>query len=99
MSMLNQVLIVAGDSAARMPAEVARSLQFTPIIAGSADEAVRLLDDHPFRLIAVSGKSAWQRIRDAAEAKQPMTRVLELPETNGDDNAVRRLMVRYLDRR
>ncbi|MGZ8868118.1 MAG: GAF domain-containing protein, partial [Thermoanaerobaculia bacterium] len=99
MSMLNQVLIVAGESAARMPAEVARSLQFTPIIAGSADEAVRLLDDHSFRLIAVSGKSALQRIRDAAETKQPMARVLELPETNGDDTAVRRLMVRYLDRR
>ena len=97
--MLNQVLIVAGESAARMPAEVARSLQFTAVIAGSEEEAVRLLDDHVFRLIAVSGKSAWQRVRDAAETKQPMARVLELPETNGDDTAVRRLMVRYLDRR
>src|SRR5687767_1462813 len=94
--MLDQVLIVAGDSAARMPAEVARSLRFHPVVTGSEEEAVGLLDRHRFRLIAVSGNSAWQRLRDAAESKQPMTRVLELPETVADDAAVRRLMVRYL---
>ena len=94
--MPNQVLIVAGETAARTPAEVARSLRFTPVVTGSEQEAVDLLDQHRFRLIAVSGKSAWQRLRDAAESKQPMTRVLELPEASGDDSVVRRLMVRYL---
>ncbi len=94
--MANQVLIVAGEHAARAPAEVARSLRFTPIIAGSEQEAVELLGRERFRLIAVSGNSAWQRLRDAAESKQPMTRVLELPDLANDDTAIRRLMVRYL---
>jgi PAS domain S-box-containing protein len=95
--MSDQILIVAGESASRKPAEVARSLQLTPVIAKSEDEAVELLDQQRFSLVAVSGSGAWQRIRDAAETKQPMTRVMELPEPNGDDTAVRRLMVRYLD--
>lgn len=94
--MLNQVLIVAGEHAARTPSEVARSLRLTPVVAGSAQEAVDLLDRHAFRLIAVSGSSDWQHVRDAAESKQPMTRVLELPETSSDDSAIRKLMVRYL---
>src|SRR5687768_10289971 len=94
--MRNQVLIVAGENAARTPSEVARSLRLTPVVAGSAEEAVDLLDRHAFRLIAVSGSSEWQHVRDAAESKQPMTRVLELPEPEGDDSAIRRLMVRYL---
>jgi two-component system phosphate regulon sensor histidine kinase PhoR len=94
--MLDQVLIVAGESAARTPAEVARSLRFAPVVTGSEPEAVALLERQRFRLIAVSGNAAWQRLRDAAESKQPMTRVLELPEPDGDDGAVRRLMVRYL---
>ena len=94
--MLNQVLIVAGEHAARTPSEVARSLRLTPVVAGSAEEAVDLLDRHAFRLIAVSGTSEWQHVRDAAESKQPMTRVLELPEINDDDSLIRRLMVRYL---
>lgn len=94
--MLNQVLIVAGENAARTPAEVARSLQLHPVVAVSEQEAVELLERERFRLIAVSGKLAWQRLRDAAESKQPMTRVLELPELAADDTAVRRLMVRYL---
>jgi PAS domain S-box-containing protein len=94
--MANQVLIVAGEVAARTPAEIARSLRFTPVVTGDEQEAVELLDQHRFRLIAVSGSSAWQRVRDAAESKQPMTRVLELPELTGDDSMIRRLMVRYL---
>ncbi|HEV7766125.1 MAG TPA: ATP-binding protein [Thermoanaerobaculia bacterium] len=94
--MLNQVLIVAGESAARTPAEVARSLHFTPVVAGSEAEAVDLLNRERFRLIAVSGKPIWQRLRDIAESKQPMTRVLELPDPDGDETAVRRLLVRYL---
>src|SRR5688500_8954119 len=94
--MLNQVLIVAGEHAARTPSEVARSLRLTPVVAGSAQEAVDLLDRHAFRLIAVSGSSDWQHVRDAAESKQPMTRVLELPEASSDDSAIRTLMVRYL---
>ncbi|HYR27953.1 MAG TPA: hypothetical protein VEU30_05775, partial [Thermoanaerobaculia bacterium] len=94
--MLNQVLIVAGDRAARLPVEIARSLRLTPVVAGSAQEAVDLLDRHHFRLIAVSGSSAWRHVRAAAESKQPMTRVLELPEPASDDAAIRTLMVRYL---
>jgi two-component system phosphate regulon sensor histidine kinase PhoR len=95
--MLNQVLIVATEHAARTPAEVARSLRFTPVVTGSEQEAVALLDRQRFRLIAVSGASAWRRLRDAAESKQPMTRVLELPDLTHDDAAIRTLMVRYLE--
>ena len=95
--MLNQVLIVAAEHAARTPAEVARSLRFTPVITGSEQEAVELLDQHRFRLIAVSGASAWRRLREAAESKQPMARVLELPDLTHDDAAIRNLMVRYLE--
>ncbi|HEX6083400.1 MAG TPA: PAS domain-containing protein, partial [Thermoanaerobaculia bacterium] len=95
--MVNQVLIVAAEHAARTPAEVARSLQFTPVVTGSEQEAVELLDRHRFRLIAVSGASAWRRLRDAAESKQPMARVLELPDLTHDDAAIRNLMVRYLE--
>jgi len=94
--MPNHVLIVAGENAARTPVDVARSLRLTPVVAASEQEAVALLDRQRFTLIAVSGNSAWQRLRDAAETKQPMTRVLELPESSGDDSAIRRLMVRYL---
>jgi GAF domain-containing protein len=97
--MSNQVLIVASDEAAKAPAEVAASLSFTPVVAGSEEEALNLLDRQSFSLIAVSGGDGWQRVRDEAERKQPSARVLELPEPNGDDGAVRRLMIRYLDRR
>src|SRR5260370_1412419 len=96
--MSNQVLIVAAEVVARKPAEIARSLDCTPVIAGSADEALTLLDDHRFSLIAVSGNAAWQRLRDAAESKQPMARVLELPEPDSDDAVLRQMMIRYLDR-
>ena len=97
--MLNQVLIVAGEAASRTPAEIARSLQYTPVIARSEEEAFRLLDQHAFRLIAVSGRSAWQRLRAAAEHKQPDAEVLELPDGNGgDDSQIRRLMVRHLEK-
>jgi PAS domain S-box-containing protein len=95
--MSNHVLIVATESAARASADVARSLHFTPIVATSSDEALSLLEERPFSLIAVDDESTLQRVRAAAETKQPMTRVLRLPEGNGDDGAVRRLMTRYLD--
>ena len=94
--MHNQVLIVASEHAARTPAEVARSLSFTPFVAQSEQEAVELLDRHRFRLIAVSGDSSWRRLRDAAEAKQPMARVMELPDRPHDHAIIRNLMVRYL---
>jgi PAS domain S-box-containing protein len=100
--MSNQVLIVAAGAAAHAPAQVATQLSFAPIIAGSEEEAVELIGKRDFALIAVSGGAAWQRLRDAAEEKQPMTRVLQLPDANGDDDGeddVRRLMIRYLDRR
>src|SRR5437763_6598997 len=96
--MSNHVLIVATESAARTSADVARSLHFTPVVAHSSDEALSLLEEHPFSLIAVDDESTLQRVRAAAEAKQPMTRVVRLPEGHGgDESAVRRLMTRYLD--
>jgi PAS domain S-box-containing protein len=97
--MSNQVLIVAAEHAARTPVEVARSLSFTPFVTASEQEAVELLDRHPFRLIAVSGASPWQRLRDAAESKQPMARILDLPDQAQDHAVIRDLMVRYLERR
>jgi len=99
--MSNQVLIVASDAAAKAPAEVAASLSFTPVVAASEQEALDLIDRQTFSLIAVSGGDGWQRFRDEAERKQPSARVLELPDGDGDgdDGAVRRLMIRYLDRR
>ena len=96
--MSNHVLIVATEPAARASADVARSLHFTPVVAKNTDEALSLLEEHPFSLIAVDDETTLQRVRAAAERKQPMTRVLRLPEGNGgDENAVRRLMTRYLD--
>jgi PAS domain S-box-containing protein len=97
--MSNEVLIVAAGTAADAPAAVASQLSFAPVVARSEEEAVDLLGRRDFALIAVSGGAAWQRLRDAAERKQPMTRVLQLPDGNGGDDAVRRLMLRYLDRR
>ena len=97
--MPNQVLIVATEPVARTSADVARSLACTPIVVASEDEALAMLDRQPFTLIAIAGSTAAQRLRDAAESKQPMARVLELPDENGDDGVVRRLMERYLDRR
>jgi signal transduction histidine kinase/GAF domain-containing protein len=96
--MPNQVLIVAAEPAAKTPAQVASSLSFFPVIAATEQEALDLLDAHDFQLIAVSGGSAWQRLRDIAERKQPMARVLELPDGNSDESAIRHLLVRYLDR-
>ncbi|HSP15541.1 MAG TPA: GAF domain-containing protein [Thermoanaerobaculia bacterium] len=97
--MPNHVLIVAGETAARASAEVARSLQFTPVIASSEEEALELLDQERFSLIAVSGAPASRKLRDKAGVKQPTARLLELP--NGDNSAstIRRLMLRYLGRR
>jgi PAS domain S-box-containing protein len=80
---------------------VATALSFEPVVTASEEEAMELLETGKFTLIAVSGGSggAWQRLRDAAVRKQPMARVLQLPEPNGGDNAelVRRLLLRYLD--
>src|SRR5213082_3492005 len=96
--MSNQVLIVAGESAARIPARVALSLRLEPIIAGTEEEALALIDAHSFSLVAVGDDALWQRMREIIEARRPMTRVLRLPEGNGgDDLAVRRLLTRYLD--
>ena len=96
--MSNQVLIVAGESAARTPARVAQSLRLDPIIAATEEEALALIDAHSFSLVAVGDEALWQRMREIIEARRPMTRVLRLPEGNGgDDVAVRRLLTRYLD--
>ena len=94
--MSNQVLIVAAESAARIPAKVAKSLQLHPVIAATEEEAIALIDSQPFSLVAVGDETAWQRIREVVEARQPMTRVLRLPESNGDDLAVRKLLTRYV---
>ena len=53
--MSNQVLIVASDAAAKAPAEVAASLNFTPVITASEQEALDLLGSQTFSVIAVSG--------------------------------------------
>src|SRR5947199_8984084 len=97
--MPEQVLIVAAEAAAKGPVEIAASLACKPVVAASEQEAIALLDEQLFTLIAVSGASTWQRLREVAERKQPMARVMELPDPNGDESAVRDLMVRYLDRR
>jgi signal transduction histidine kinase/GAF domain-containing protein len=97
--MSNQVLIVASEVAAKTPAEVAASLSFTPVVTDSEQEALALLDRDSFALIAVAGGDAWQQVRTAAETKQPEARLLDLPEANGDQGALRRLMIQYLDRR
>src|SRR5438876_2027474 len=96
--MSEQILIVATEPVARAPAEVATSLSFTPVVTASEQEALDLLNRHNFTLIAVSGRPAWQRLRDEAERKQPGARVVELPEFGSDDADVRRLMVPYLNR-
>lgn len=94
--MANQVLIVAPEGAARTPADAATSLNCSPVVASTEQEALRLLDAHSFLLIAISGGTAWQKVREEAVRKQPMARLLELPEANGDESVVRQLMTRYL---
>lgn len=96
--MSEQILIVAAAPVAKAPAEVASSLSFTAVVTASEQEAVDLLGRQNFTLVAVSGRPAWQRLRDAAERHQPSARVFELPEAS-DDAAMRRLMIRHLDRR
>ena len=92
--MSDQVLIVATEpAAAKIPAEVASSLRFKPVIAGTEQEALDLLDQATFSLIAVSGAPASRRLRDAAERTQPSARLLELSDDSDD---VRSLMLRYL---
>ena len=98
-AMANQVLIVAPEGAARTPVEAATSLNFTPVVASSELEALRRLDDQQFVLIAVNGGAAWQKVREEAVRRQPMARLLELPDPNGDERIVRQLMRRYLGRR
>jgi PAS domain S-box-containing protein len=95
--MTNEVLIVAAKPAAKAPAEVIASLRFTPIVANTEKQALDLLARQTFRLIVVSGARLWQRLRDAAERKQPATRLLQLPDVNGDDAALRLLIVRSLE--
>src|ERR1051326_4765331 len=97
MPMLNQVLIVATEPVARTPARIAQSLSFNPVVAASEEEAIALLDAQPFSLVAVGDDAIWQRMREVVEARQPMTRVLRLPESNGDPAAVRQLLTRYLE--
>ncbi|HEV2722225.1 MAG TPA: hypothetical protein VG323_19560, partial [Thermoanaerobaculia bacterium] len=94
--MSNHVLIVATEPAAKAPAEVAKALSFKPFVAASEQEALELLDRENFTLIAVSGGSS-PLLRQEAERKQPMARLLDLPDSPGEE--LRSLMVRYLDRR
>src|ERR1044072_2423071 len=94
--MSEHILIVAAEPVARAPAEVATSLSFTPVVTASEQEALDLLNRHNFTLIAVSGRPAWQRLRDVADRKQPAARVLELPEQGSDDADVRRMLLPYL---
>jgi PAS domain S-box-containing protein len=95
--MRNQVLIVAPAATARTPAEIARSLQFEPVIVPSIDEAVALIGAQPFSLIAVADDNGSNRVREAAELKRPRPRVVVLPDEASDERAVRSLLTRYLD--
>ena len=95
--MTNEVLIVASKPAAKAPAEIITALRFTPIIASTEKQALELLKQQNFRLIVISGSKPWQRLRDAAERKQPATRVLQLPDGNGDRAALRSLIRRNLE--
>src|SRR5262245_146180 len=97
--MSDQILIVAAEPVAKVPAEVATSFSFTPVVTSSEQEALDLLDRHDFTLIAVSGRPAWQRLRAEAERRQPAARVLELPEHGSDDAGLRQLMIPFLNRR
>ena len=94
--MIDQVLIVATESAARAPADAARSLRFTPVIAESEERALELLDAQRFRLIAFETARSFLRLRAVAERKQPMASFLQLPEGGADEAAIRNLMLRYL---
>ncbi|HEX8619159.1 MAG TPA: ATP-binding protein [Thermoanaerobaculia bacterium] len=94
--MLDQVLIVAAETAARMAADVARSLRFDPIVARTAEEAIELLDRERFHLIAVSGSAVAQRLRAVVDSKQLTARVVELPDPPDDETAIRNSLVRYL---
>ena len=76
MPMSNQVLIVAGENAARASVEIARSLQLTPVVAASEEEAVRLLEGQRFSLIAVSVERDSPRLRDVAGQKQPSAKLM-----------------------
>jgi PAS domain S-box-containing protein len=95
--MTNEVLIVASKPAAKAPAEIVTSLRFTPIIASTEKRALELLARQNFRLIVISGSRPRQRLRDAAERKQPAARVLQLPDGNGDRAALRSLILRNLE--
>src|SRR5438128_2130939 len=95
-TMSNQVLIVAAGPSARQPAEIARSLQWEPVLAATDDDAIALIDSQRFNLIAVAGNHSLQRLREAAERKQPMTRVMELPAADVDGHDLRAMLTRYL---
>src|SRR4029077_9520519 len=97
--MTDQVLIVAAKPAAKAPAEIITSLRFTPIVASTERQALDLLERQSFRLIVVSATRPWQRLRDAAERKQPATRVLQLPKGNGDHAELRSIIRRSLEPR
>src|ERR1051326_5913749 len=91
--MSNHVLIVASDPASKAPAEVAAALSFTPVVAASEQEALALRDQENSTLIAVCGGSS-PLLRAEAERKQPMARLLELPESHGEELGT--LLVGYL---
>ncbi len=97
--MPNQVLIAAPEGAARAPAEVAISLNFTPVTAFTEQEALRLLAADRYLLIAMSSGASWQRFREEAARRQPTARLMELPEGKGDTKTIRQLMTRYLGHR
>src|ERR1043165_9891017 len=76
--MSNHVLIVASDPASKAPAEVAAALSFTPVVAASEQEALALLDQENFTLIAVSAGSS-PLLRADAQRKPPVGRLVGLP--------------------
>lgn len=94
--MFNRVLILAGEAEARTPAEVARSLSYMPVITGSEQEALELLDRHRFHLVAIDAAADGGHLREAVRSLQPAPRLVELPGGEGDETLIRKLMVRHL---
>ncbi|MEO8036019.1 MAG: GAF domain-containing protein, partial [Acidobacteriota bacterium] len=95
--MSNQVLIVASEADARVPAEVVRSLQFTPVIVATAAEALALIDRQEFAVIAMIGNGDSRSLRDACD-KRPSTSLLHLRVGDAGEDSLRRQLKESLQR-
>jgi hypothetical protein len=89
--MPNQVLIVAPAGDATSAAEVARSLDFAPLVAHS-EHALDLLSKHRFEVLAVGETQPPSLGRRAAEL-QPWAELITLPSSNGKSGALQEALV------